>query len=218
MDADRIYIYEACDKAIQNMDRDNLKAFGKLKMAKWDEIRILQTVTAVYRRSVRNAKRRYYEVASEAYILGLMMCGMGSKKAHAKADEAIDSDWVEEILEQTDFLTLYRFNTEWQRKAVRLAEALEQSPDRNYEIDKALKQWARQVGQYAINVTDYALIQAFEDAGVKWAKWLSKHDNKVCGECHALDGQVFRISEIPRKPHWNCRCTWIPVSRNTDGD
>ena len=206
-------IYAPCDRAIKELNRENVEAFGRLKMAKWDEINVIRTVKAVYTKSAKRAKKRYYEVAFEAYLLAMAMCRADPKKAHMMAEEAITDEWVEMILTDTDFVTLYRFNNETERKAYRLAEALEASQDRNREIDKALRFWSQQLGQYAINVTDYAVIQAFEDAGVKMAEWVTMTDGRECGECHSYNGQVFRIDEIPPKPHWGCRCRFKPVFR-----
>ena len=216
MDAEKVNTYEACDKAIQVLNRENLRAFGRLKMAKWDEIKIIRTVSKVYADSVKRAKQKFYEVAFEAYVLGLIMCDVDPKKAHEMAEDAIDMDFVEEVLEQTDFVTLYRFNSETERKAAKLAETLEVATDRNAEIDRALKFWSQQLGQYCINFTDYATIQAFEDAGVEMVQWIAVRDKRLCRECYALDGQVFRIDEFPRKPHVNCRCRMRPIFRKED--
>ena len=207
-----VNLYAACDKAIQGMDRENLEAFGRLKMSKWDEVNLIRTVGAMYRRMARKAKRRYYEVAFEAYLLGLWMCGISGKKAHKMAEKAITDDWIDEWLEETDFVTLYRFNSETERKAYRLAEALEVSEDRNLEIEKALRAWIRQLGQYAINFTDYAVIKAFTDAGVEYVRWVTMQDERVCVECRGYDGNVYKIDEVPPK-HWNCRCHLSPATK-----
>lgn len=211
MDAEKIRIYDACDKAIQEMNRESLRDFGKLKLAKWDELHVIREVTRVYTTSAKKARKKYYEVAFEAYLLAMAMCNEDAKKAHNRAEKAITAEWVSEILERTDFVTLYRFDTETERKAYRLAEALEVSNDRDFEINKALRQWSQQLGQYAINMTDYAVLQAFKDAGIKKVRWVSEHDNRVCNECHSYDGQVFQIEDLPTKPHWGCRCRYVPV-------
>ena len=206
-----IDIYEACDKAIKVMNRENLEAFGRLKMAKWDEVNVIREVRTVYRKSANEAKKRYYEVAFEAYLLMLALCGVPPKKAHGMAEKAITEEWIDGVLQETDFVTLYRFDTETDRKAYRLAETLEVAADRDAEINKALRFWSQQLGQYAINFTDYAMIQAMQDAGVEFAEWVTMKDEKVCRECGALDGQVFRVDEFPSKPHWGCRCRMRPV-------
>lgn len=212
-----VNVYEACDKAISATNRENVEAFGRLKLAKWDEVSVIRTVKTVYRSSARRARKLYYEVGFEAYLLAMAMCGVPPKKAHQMAENAIDEEWVDGILTQTDFVTLYRFDSEMERKAIRLAEAMEVAENRNAEIDKALRFWSMQLGQYFINVTDYAVIQAYEDAGILLAEWETADDEKVCHECHALGGQVFRINEIPPKPHWGCRCRFRPVFRTTEG-
>jgi len=205
-------VYAACDKAIQAMNRENVEAFGRLKMAKWDEVNVIRTVKAVYTASAKRARKRYYEVAFEAYLLGMAMCGMDPKKAHEMAEKAITEEWVAGVLHDTDFVTLYRFDTETDRKAYRLAEALEATENRNAEIDKALRLWSQQLGQYAINMTDYAVVQAFQDAGIQEVQWVSEGDQRVCNECYSMDGQTFYIDEIPPKPHWGCRCSLLPIT------
>ena len=211
MDAEKVNIYAACDQAIQSMNRAVLDDFGRLKLSDWDEINIIRTVKAVYSKGAKRARKRYYEVAFEAYLLAMAMCAVPPKKAHRMAEKAVTEEWIDRILSETDFVTLFRFDSETERKAYRLAETLEVSNDRDYEINKALRLWSQQLGQYALNVTDYAVIQAFEDAGIESAEWVSEKDQKVCNECHSYDGQKFKIDEIPVKPHWGCRCHLIPV-------
>jgi len=210
MDVERVEYYAACDRMIKQMNRLDVELFGRLKMADWDEVNVIRTVQSVYRESAKKAKKRYYEVAFEAYLIGCALCGIEPEKAHKMAEDAITKEWVEDVLSQTDFVTLYRFNTETERKAMRLAETLEVATDRNAEIDKALKLWSRQIGQYAINFTDYAVVQAFQDAGVEKVEWVTMKDERVCGECRPLDGRIFKIDEIPPK-HWGCRCRLRPV-------
>lgn len=210
-------IYAACDRAIKSMDRDCLRDFGKLKLAKWDELQVIRTVKAMYRREAKKARQHYYEVAFEAYLLALGFCGVTGKKAHRMAEDVITDEWLEDILEETDFVTLYRFKTEAERKAMRLAEALEVAEDRDFEIDKALRYWTQQLAQYAINFTDYAVIQAYQDADVEYVKWVSIPDEKRCKECARLDGQVFRIDEVPSK-HPRCRCRLMPAEKPKDED
>lgn len=44
------------------------------------------------------------------------------------------------------------------------------------------------------------------DSNVEYV-WHTAGDDKVCEECQDLDGQIFHsISDIPDKPHPNCRC------------
>lgn len=225
--------YGPADNAIKQMDRDNLRAFSRLKLADFDKISIVRLVLNMYETQASKAKKKYMELAFEAYLLGLMLTekSISDRTARNMAKEAITEDWIDDLLTETDFVTLYRFNTETQRKAQRLVEALALVADRENEksllgtleetrnalIDQALKQWTKQLGQYAINVTDAAVIQAMDDAGVNWVQWVTERDQKVCTDCHQLDGRVFQIHEVPRKPHWKCRCKVIPTRKPNKG-
>lgn len=216
MDVTKVNYYESCDKAIRSMNRANVEAFGRLKMARWDEINLIRTVTSVYFSGAERARKKYRKVGYDAYILGCLICRIDENDAKKMAEKAITLEWIDEILERTDFVTLYRFDTEMERKAYRLAEALEASTERNREIDKALRYWSQQLGQYAINVTDEAILQAYKDNGVEMVEWLSMKDARVCSECYALNGQIFPVDEVPPKPHWGCRCRLRPVFRKKE--
>lgn len=204
-------IYESADAAVRRMNRQFLKLFGTLKLAKFDEISLLRAVSAVYDRSVEIAKQNYYEIATDAYIAGLMMCGIDGKEAARRCNDRIDRDWILDMLEEVDDIMLYRFLEEAERKKQRLAEALSKALNRNAEVDKALRAWARQIAQFALNTVDRAQVQAFRDAGITRVMWHTENDDRVCNDCAPLDGKVFDIDDVPRKPHPNCRCWLTPV-------
>lgn len=219
-------VYESCDRAIRILNRKSLKEFEALKLADFDSVNVIRTVRKMYRKLAKQAEQEYRKVAHDAYMYGLMLCGTEwFEKAEKMVEKAITKDWVRDILEQTDFVTLYRFDSETERKADRLVEAVgviegtgergvalrNMRFNRNDQIDAALRLWTRQVGQYAINVTDYAMLMAYEDAGVDEAEWVTEKDDKVCAHCGALSGRRFKLDEFPSKPHINCRCSSIPV-------
>lgn len=220
-------VYESCDRAIKVLNRVSLKEFSKLKLADFDELSVVRTVKMMYRKLAKQAEKQYRKVAYDAYLFGLMMCELDEREAEKMAEKAITKAWVEDVLHQTDFVTLYRFDSETARKADRLIEAIalvEREDDkggpirnmkfnRNDQIDNALKQWSKQTGQYAINMTDYAMMMAFEDAGVEEAEWVTATDQKVCAYCHGMSGKRYKLSEFPTKPHINCRCTAKPILR-----
>ena len=204
-------VYSGADRAIKLMNRRNMKAFDTLRLMKADELNIMRKVGKVYRDSARFARTMYYEIAVEAYIVALVQAHVTNGDATEAAERDITLDWIDEMLEETDFVTLYQFDTETVRKAQRLAEALEAVERRNDEIDKALRWWTLQVGQYAINTVDRARLEAFRRAGIKKVRWNTKKDERVCDYCGPLDGKVFDIEDVPPKPHLNCRCTIGPV-------
>ena len=203
--------YDLADKAIKDMNRRNLRAFDGLKTLKFDELNVLRSVTKVYDDAVRIAKRRYRQIAEDAYLEALILAGMDRKKAEKLAEESITEDWILDMLEEYDALTLYSFVNEVERKKQRTAEAILAAQDKVAEVDKALKLWTLQVSQYADNSVLYATLDGYEKAGIKKVKWVSEKDEKVCKVCDKLDGKIFLISKVPVKPHYHCRCILLPV-------
>ena len=198
--------YEAADRAIRDMNKRNLRAFDRLKTLKFDELNILQSVTKVYDDSTNLAKLRYLQIATDAYIEALILAGIDRKKAEEMAEDSITEDWVLDMLEEYDPVTLYQFLPEAERKKQRLVEALIASHNKNEEVDKALRYWTLQVAQYAINSVDEATIEGFKEAGVKKVRWIAQDDKKTCRICEERDGKIYRIDKVPSKPHFNCRC------------
>ena len=193
------------------MNRRNLRAFDGLKTLKFDELNVLKSVEKVYDNSVGIAKRRYRQIAEDAYLEALILAGMEREKAEELAEESITDDWVLDMLEDYDALTLYSFVNEVERKKQRTAESILAAQDKTAEVDKSLKLWTLQVSQYADNSVLYATLDGYEKAGIKKVKWVSEKDEKVCKTCGKLDGKIFTIDKIPVVPHYHCRCILLPV-------
>ena len=204
-------IYQRADEAIREMNRWNLRAFNGLKLAKWDGLHVIRQVNEAYDESIRRAKRKYYEIAVEAYIVALLEAHVERVKAHRMADEAIDMEQIMEWLEDVDPVTMYAFFTEAERKKARFLEAASVAENRNKEIDRALKYWSNQLAQYADNSVFYARLKTFKDAGVEKVMWNTQRDERVCDECGPMDGEIFEIDSVPTTPHWGCRCYLTPV-------
>lgn len=204
-------MYEKADAAIREMNRKNLRSFGRLKQLRFDELNILTAVTRVYDDSIKLAKKRYYQIAFNAYIAAQVLSGRSKNEAEEEAEDTITEDWVLDMLEDYDEVTLYQFLPEAQRKKQRLVEALIASHKRNAEVDKALRYWTLQVSQYAIKSVDEATLKAYKDAGVKYVMWNTEEDERVCPVCRPLDGKVFPINKAPKKQHYSCRCYLSPV-------
>lgn len=203
--------FDLADKAIKDMNRRNLRAFDGLKTLKFDELNVLRSVSKVYDDSVRIAKRRYQQIAEDAYVEALILAGMEREKAEELAEESITDDWVLDMLEDYDALTLYSFVNEVERKKQRTAESILAAQDKTAEVDKALRLWTLQVSQYADNSVLYATLDGYEKAGIKKVKWVAEADSKVCKTCRKLDGKIFQIDKVPTVPHLHCRCILEPV-------
>jgi SPP1 gp7 family putative phage head morphogenesis protein len=44
-------------------------------------------------------------------------------------------------------------------------------------------------------------------AGIEEVEWVAEDDSRTCKICRERNGKVYKIDEIPPKPHYNCRCT-----------
>lgn len=209
-------LYDGADRAIRVMNRQNLRAFNKLRLADLDELNVVRLVGETYDASVRMAKRHYYEIAVDAYITALLEAGIDNRTATKMADDNIDNDWILDMLEEADPVTLYAFNTEVERKKQRLIEALTAAQDKNREIDKALRYWTLQVSQYADNMVYFARLRAFEDAGIEYVRWVTQKDERVCHDCDDLDEEIFPIADAPAPLHPRCRCELHPVLQDEE--
>ncbi len=198
--------YEYADRAIRDMNRRNLRAFDKLKQLKFDELNVTQSVSKTYSDSISLAKKRYWQIATDAYIEALVLAGIDRAKAEDMAEDSITEDWILDMLEEYDPVTLYQFLPEAERKKQRLIESLIAAHNKSEEVDRALRLWARQIAHYADQSVVDGTIDGYKDAGVKKVKWITAEDEKVCRECRKLDGKIFDIDKIPKRPHYHCRC------------
>ena len=199
--------YKLADRAIRDMNRRNLRLFDNLKTLRFDELNVMRSVSKAYDDSVRIAKRRYLEIAEDAFIEAMVLAGTARQKAESMAEETITEDWILDMLEDYNELTLYRFDTEVERKKQRTAEAILASVDKGAEVDRSLRLWTRQVAQYADNSVVYATLDGYREAGVKKVMWISEADSKVCDVCHSRNRKVYSIDKLPLYPaHYYCRC------------
>lgn len=203
-------MYKYTDKVIASLDRKFLRLFRKLRLMKFDELNVLNEVVAIYQRADKLAKKGYLDIALYAYLYAMEQAEDAGFEA--KKQTPIDEDWILEMLEEEDFVTLYDYGNEWERKRQRLSEALAATTTPQQEIDKAIKLMALQVSHYADKATAQAAIQAFKDAGVKKVKWITERDDRVCSKCEPLDGKIFDIDKLPPLPaHYRCRCILVPA-------
>ena len=201
-------MYEYTDKVIKKLNASYLRLFTRLKLISFDELNIITTVKEIYQKCLKMAKKRYLNIARHYFDKAYALADGKNKKT---VDDWINNDWLLDMLEEYDPVTLYRFMPEFERKQQRLIEALIASHKKNAEVDKALKYWALQSNQYADNVTDRATLDGYKAAGIKRVRWITEKDGKVCPVCRKLDMRVFDIDKVPSKPHYRCRCYLLPV-------
>ena len=209
------YIY--ADKAIKLLNKKAVKRFlaaeRRLNLAGFDELNVISVCKELYE-NLRNDNLSAYEsTAKSAY-----------RQAGGEVlDYLIFRLWLEEeILGKPSPVTNYIYKNEVARKRDRLIEAVNAqgnrqagtgnaSPKNSLEFRRALRYWADMTAQYADIVTDEAMLKAYRDQGIRYVRWRTEEDERVCSVCRPRDGKVYPVEEAPPKAHWRCRCWYEPV-------
>lgn len=194
-------MYEFTDQIIAILNRELIEIFNRLKgRISFDEIHALQAVQAVYAEADDLVRKYLLIIAQWVY------------KKQAETDGTyINGLWLFEILSAYDPVTKYVYVNEAERKRARLFESLVASMNKPQEIDTALRLFSAMARQYALTVTDKALLQAYKDNGVKKVKWVTTPDDRRCTECAKRDGKIYALDAVPPKPHLGCRCILLPL-------
>lgn len=204
-------VYEPLDKALHEINRYNLRAFDGLRLADWDELNIIRTVRTVYTGSTRQVRKRMRKACEDTFWFYLTLCNFDIDKALDMASGVITLEWIDDRMDEVDPTVRYRFTEETERKRNRLAESLTVEDGRSIEIDRALKQWTRQIGWFGIHAVDEAAMEAMLEADVQKVRWNTEQDGRQCEECDERHGQIYDIDKVPPKPHNGCRCWLTPV-------
>lgn len=194
--------YAYTDKALKFLRRNFVREFNRTAMLiRTDEANVIPQTKALYDDLLRETKRVFLRIARNKY----KESGGGDTLAEA---------WLLGFLGASNPLTGYVFLNDTDRKRQYYAEALLSGGNIDEETKKALRYWYGAVRQYADLVTDAAAIQAYTDTGAEFVRWMTAEDEKVCYECSSRNGQIYPVKNVPKKPHYGCRC-WIVSAENS---
>lgn len=181
--------------------------FQNFAILPFDRLNILdvrERVNAMYKRMENIIVREYNDIALKAYRDAAI-------EASLDDDDFLPYDFVWSVLKAYDPVSDFVYTREYIRKRDRLFESVIATELGNQEMRKNLKRGldvlANQVRQYADNITVKARIRAFKKAKVRYVRWVTEDDEKVCKTCKPRDNVIYRIEEFPALPaHWRCRC------------
>ena len=199
-------IYEIRDKIVKAYLKKILRRFRQLNQSllAFDEVNLLGAVNNAYDDVVNMSVDALRDIAKKTY-----------RWVNGSDGDFIVDMWLSGWLRQADPVMHYKFYDEADRKRSRLFEAIESvrtSAERKRQIEIALRYWSKQFEQTADNLVDEVVLQAYRYNGVKYVKWMTMRDAKVCSDCYGKQGKIYPItSPLLRALHWNCRCWWIPV-------
>ena len=198
-------IFKIRDKIVKAYLKMILRRFKRLNqgfITGFDEINILSAVNTTYEDVINMSVDALKKIAKQTYR---WVC-----------DDDFEADlWLSGFLQLYDPVTHYKWYDEADRKRSRAYEAImscRTSAERKKQIEVALKAWAKQFEQTADDVVVAVVKKAYEDNGIKYVKWVTKKDKRVCPDCHKRNGKIYPITSPDLHPlHYNCRCWWMPI-------
>lgn len=196
--------YSKTDKVIDFLTRQYIRIFRKAKsISVFDELNVIQLTHEIYDSAVKITQSEMIRLAEVVYKQNRNQTDTG-------AETEFGIEWLLAIIGEYSPVTGYIYTNEVERKRARLAETIIPLRDNRQkvveEVNRALRAFCGMNKQLADDVTLSAMIQAIEDDGYEYVEWITYEDEKRCGVCKKLDGQIFRIDSIPPKPHRYCRC------------
>ena len=158
-----------------------------------------------------------YDSLWKAYEELLAACAQDGWDAVAERG-LVDSALSTTYLTTAQPLEGYVPKNEWERKRSYLFEGIVaargQSQSVAKPVDSAKRRWGAMMAQSADDVTVLGMMDAYRSAGVGRVRWVTEHDERVCGVCRPRDGNTYAIDKAPQCPaHFSCRCVLVPVLR-----
>lgn len=212
-------MYQAVDKFLPKLRKKIQSEYNYLSTLSFDEINAVTTknhTMSLYERLLKFNRDEYIKVikSSREYAISLLNDEEKEKESSKEFDEI---DFLEYILSSYNNVTGYLYKKEAQRKRLRLAEEILTAKEflsrERYEtsLRKSANLWYTQSSQYAIDIEDKTALEVFKRAGIKKVMWITSKDENVCTECRKLNKEIFDITRVPSKVHYNCRCYVVPV-------
>ena len=213
-------MYRLADKLLEQLKKLIRREFNRLGIFGFDELnapRVTTETTELFDRLLRENKKQYLKVAQKAYTdaVALAVAAGYSEVSANKINEA----WLVGLLTTYNFVSGYLYESEAERKRLRLAEQMLTAKEYlnrtlyNDSIRRSANLWWTQTAHYMLDAVDQATIEGYRDSGVEKVKWNTNIDGRECKTCRERNGKVYPISNIPPKAHRNCRCYFTPVPK-----
>ena len=211
-------MYEYLDSLLAKIKKKLRTEFNRLGMLGFDELNVTNTkkvTKEMFDRLLSENEKMYQKAADAAY---------SSAKNSAKGvgyiedeEKELSGEWLLGVLLAYNLVTGYLYDREAERKRLRLNEQILTAREYdsremyNESLRKTANLWWTQTQQYGITIVDAATEQGFFDMGVKKVRWKSVADGRECKECKERHNKVYKLSEVPEKTHYGCRCYLEPV-------
>lgn len=213
-------MYDYLDTLLAKLKKKLRTEFNRLGMLGFDELNVVNTkkvTKEMFDRLITENEKVYKKVAVDAYGKAKKKAADAGHTASEKETAGVGEAWLTGVLLAYNFVTGYLYDREAERKRLRLNEQILTARDYNDRqmlndgLRRTANLWWTQTMQYGVTVVDEAVLQAYKDMGVEEVRWVAKIDKRTCKVCRERNNQIYKILEVPRKTHYNCRCYLEPV-------
>lgn len=214
-------MYRLADKLLEQLKKLIRREFNRLGIFGFDELntpRVTAETEALFDRLMRENKTQYLKAAKKAYSDAIALAIAAGYEN--PGTEGIDEMWLVGLLGAYNFVSGYLYESEAERKRLRLAEQMLTAREYlnrtmyNDSIRRSANLWWTQTAHYMLDAVDQATLEGYRDSGVETVKWNTNIDGRECKACRERNGKVYPIGNVPPKAHRNCRCYLTPVPKN----
>ena len=211
-------MYRQADKLLEQLKKLIRREFNRLGIFGFDELnapRVTQETTSLFDRLMRENQKQYLKAAKKAYADAIAAAVAAGYKDPGV--NRIDEVWLLGLLAGYNFVSGYLYESEAERKRLRLAEQMMTAKEYlnrtlySDSLRRSANLWWTQTAHYMLDAVDAATLDGYKDSGVGKVMWNTNIDGRECSTCRERNGKVYPIGNVPPKAHRNCRCYLTPV-------
>lgn len=214
-------MYRLADKLLEQLKKLIRREFNRLGIFGFDELnapRVTSETTSLFNRLKAENKKRFLEVAKRAYLDAVALAVAAGYRDPGEGK--INDAWVVGFLGAYNFVSGYLYESEAERKRLRLAEQMLTAREYlnrtmyNDSLRRSANLWWTQTSHYMLDAVDTATLDGYRDSGVEKVMWNTHIDGRECSVCRERNGKTYPIDKVPPKAHRNCRCYLTPVPKD----
>ena len=187
--------YQKTDKTIAYLNKQYAKLFRQL--TSFDELNVINVSHEIYDEVLKLVERESTRLVKSVY---------DSYSENHTISVTDASAFVLALMLAYNPVTKYIYKNELERKRSRFAEGVIASDTPREEVELAKRLLVALNRQFEDDVTFDTVVKALEDDGVEEVRWITEVDDRRCAECKSRHGKIYKIHNIPPKPHRFCRC------------
>ena len=214
-------MYRLADKLLEQLKKLIRREFNRLGIFGFDELNapiVTAETTSLFDRMKRENQKRFLEAAKKAYLDAVALAVAAGYED--SGTNRINDAWLLGLLTAYNFVSGYLYESEAERKRLRLAEQMMTAREYlnrtlyNDSLRRSANLWWTQTAHYMLDAVDHATLDGYRDSGVEKVMWNTNIDGRECKTCRERNGKIYAIDDVPPKAHRNCRCYITPVPKS----